>query len=282
MTSISGLAEARSTGRNEGMQSRLCLRVDLEQRSPGIVELQPQADNIIKVHAGIPLYGACRLERFCYRAGDIDILPAGTAEHWEEFSPSTTLMIRLPPSALRQAAEQLGINARLTELDARFQLRDPQIEHIAWALNAERADGYPNGTIYSEILGTALAVHLCGRYAKPARLNGGLSKPHLRRVTEYIEANLDQDLSLARLAALTEMSVSHFGTLFKRSVGLPVHEYIIRRRVERAKVLLREGELPISRIALEAGFSHQSHMARCMRRVLGVSPSDVRAGTVVR
>jgi AraC family transcriptional regulator len=67
--------------------------------------------------------------------------------------------------------------------------------------------------------------------------------------------------------------------LFKRSVGVPIHEYVIQRRVERARVLLVQSELPASQVALEAGFAHQSHMARSMRKQLGYTPSSVRAGS---
>ncbi|WP_224249360.1 helix-turn-helix transcriptional regulator [Hyalangium gracile] len=78
---------------------------------------------------------------------------------------------------------------------------------------------------------------------------------------------------------MVDISASHLKTLFKRSTGLPVHEYVIQRRVERARSLLMRGELPAGQVALEAGFSHQSHMARCMRRVLGVTPKAVMART---
>lgn len=119
-------------------------------------------------------------------------------------------------------------------------------------------------------------MHLLGRYAAvPIRLPAGLSQAQLRRVTAYVEACLDQDLSLIRLANVAGVSASHLKTLFKRST-VPVHEYVVQRRVERARALLSRDELPINQVALEAGFSHQSHMARCMRRVLGVTPKAVR------
>jgi AraC family transcriptional regulator len=107
---------------------------------------------------------------------------------------------------------------------------------------------------------------------------GRLSKPQLRRVTAYIEDHLEEDLSLATLAGVAGVSASHLKTLFRRSTGLPVHEYVIKRRVERAKVLLMRGELPVSQVALQAGFAHQSHMARWMRRLLGVTPASVARG----
>jgi AraC family transcriptional regulator len=151
-------------------------------------------------------------------------------------------------------------------------------EHIAWALDAERRAGFPNGTLYTDSLGTALAVRLVagqrvGTAPAPAQ---GLTRPQLRRVTEYIEANLDGDLSLSALADVAGLSASHLKTQFKRSTGLPVHEYVIHRRVDRARGLLVRSEMPASLVALESGFSHQSHMARCMRRVLGLTPGEVR------
>ena len=72
------------------------------------------------------------------------------------------------------------------------------------------------------------------------------------------------------------MSASHLKTVFREATGLPVHQYVLRRRVERAQALLREGKLPINEIALATGFAHQSHLARHMRRLLGVTPAEVK------
>lgn len=156
--------------------------------------------------------------------------------------------------------------------------RDAQVEHIVWALQADRAAGAPSGGLYAQSLGTALAVHLLGRYPARAEVVTGLSPRQRQRVLDYVEPHLDEDLSLGALASLAGSSASHFKTLFKRSMGVPVHEYVGQRRVERARALLLRGGLPASQVALEAGFSHQSHMARCMRRVLGVSLSALARG----
>ena len=103
-----------------------------------------------------------------------------------------------------------------------------------------------------------------------------MSDRRLRQALDYIESNLGQNISLGDIAAVVGLSVSHFKILFRESVGLPAHQYLIRRRVERAKSLLGEGKLSISQIAFETGFAHQSHLARHMRRVLGVSPKALR------
>ena len=97
----------------------------------------------------------------------------------------------------------------------------------------------------------------------------------LSQVLEYIEAHLDRDLALEHLAAVARFSPSHFKVLFKRSTRMPVHRYVVERRVERARVLLLQGRRTLSEVALEAGFTHSSHMARCMRQVLGASPQEI-------
>ncbi len=254
---------------------RIGLRVDLFTALPGVVELEALPDHRLMIHAGAPVRGSCSYQRFVYTRGDVDILPAGLSDAWEPDETSTSLILQLSPLLLRRAAEDMGLNPDRAGLEPRHHFRDPQIEHIAWALDAERKAGYPSGLLYTDSLGMALSVHLLGRYTTPLRLPRGLSKPQLRRVTAYIDEHLDQNLSLALLAGVAGVSASHLKTLFKHSTGLPVHEYVIQRRVERAKALLLSGELPASQVALEAGFAHQSHMARCMRRVLGVTPTTL-------
>lgn len=263
-------------------RARLGLRVDLRTTPPGTVSIEAQPEHRLKVHAGAPVRGACRTSRFVYTRGDIDIFPAGMSDVWEEESENTSLVVRLAPALLRRAAEDMGLNPDRAGLESRHHFRDARIEHIAWALESDREEGHPGGLLYTESLGLALAFHLLGRYPAPVVDARGLSAPQLKRVTEYIEEHLDRNLSLVRLAGVAGVSESHFRALFKRSTGVPVHEYVVQRRVERARALLLRGELPASQVALEAGFSHQSHMARCMRRVLGVTPTALVRGARAR
>ena len=252
------------------------LRVDMRQTPAGVVGYDASPDHRIKLHAGAPVPGACRLHKFLYTRGDLDILPAGATDVWHEEAPSTSIVVRMAPSLLHRTADEMGLPAERARLGERHQFRDAQIEHIALALDAERRAGFPNGTLYTDSLGTALAVHLIAGQRIDTAPAQGLTRLLLRRVTEYIEANLDGDLSLSTLAAIAGLSASHLKTQFKRSTGLPVHEYVVHRRVDRARGLLLRSQMAASLVALGAGFSHQSHMARCMRRVLGVTPGEVR------
>jgi AraC family transcriptional regulator len=236
----------------------------------------------VSMHVGTPVLVTSRcdgavLHRFQI-PGDIKIVPAGFSRIWEAAGPTTKLSLNVNPALMRSAAEAMGVGSDCVSLQPQLQLRDPHIEHIAWALKAELETTEPLGRLYADSLGLALAAHLLRRYAAthPRRVSGGLSKRRLQRVTDYICEHLADDLTLAELADVADASPSHFKLLFKRSVGLPVHQYVLRTRVECATRLLLRGNVPLSEVALQAGFANQSHMALCVRRATGLTPSALR------
>jgi len=212
--------------------------------------------------------------------GDIDVIPAGTPSVWEMKEKDSYVALRVPPELLAMVAEESDLDPSRIEIRNRFQVRDVQLENIGWALKAEMECGYPCGRLYLDSLAISVAARLVRCHSsvsrEPRRLNGRMSERRLRQVLSYIEDNLSHDLSLSDIAAVAGLSASHFKNLFRESVGLPAHQYLIRRRVERAKSLLGEGKMSISQIAFETGFAHQSHLARHMRRVLGISPKKLR------
>lgn len=256
-------------------QPHQALRIDMRSTHPGPVSLKASLNHLLRVHAGDAVRGSCESTRFTYQRGDIDLFPAGTSDSWQEDDPSTFILLEFSPALLRAAGNDLP---ERSQLEPRHHFRDEQIEHIVWALEAERKAGFPSGMLYSESLGTALAVRLQGHTSPGAAFRGGLTKVQQRRVATYIEEHLDADLSLATLAAVAGISVSQLKLAFKRSMGMPVHRYVIDRRVHRAKALLVQGRLPANQIALESGFAHQSHMARWMRRLTGITPSQLTRG----
>jgi len=107
---------------------------------------------------------------------------------------------------------------------------------------------------------------------------GTLHPCRLRRVTEYIQQNLDKDLTLAELAAVVHMSPYHFARLFKGSTGVPPHRFVIRQRIARASVFLATQELSIAQISRMVGFRTPSHFTTVFRRVLGITPGAYRTG----
>lgn len=113
-------------------------------------------------------------------------------------------------------------------------------------------------------------------WAAPVRVRRGLPARALRRVKEYIEANLEKTLDVAMLADAAGYSTFHFARAFKESEGMTPHNYLIARRIERARALLAKTDQPVSEIARASGFSDQSHLARHFRQRLGMSPSMAR------
>ena len=114
------------------------------------------------------------------------------------------------------------------------------------------------------------------RLQPDTRSRGGLPPALTRRVREYIDSHLDENIGLDTLAATAGLSVHHFARAFRQSVGEPPHSYVLRRRIDRAQQMLKETNRPLSEIALAAGFSDHSHFARHFRRLVGMTPSAAR------
>ncbi|HTZ89142.1 MAG TPA: AraC family transcriptional regulator [Alloacidobacterium sp.] len=266
---------------NPGQQS---MRVRIHTDEPGVLVSPGYVNTLIAIHVGRPVHLSCKRAGTTHFGtaihGDVDIIPSGTPAIWENKEKDTVLICSLPPTLLHAAAEGLDINSDRVEIRNRFQARDSQIEHIGWALKAEMERGYPSGQLYLDSLAMAMAVRLLQGHSSLAREpelpRGAMQGHRLKRVLAFIEEHLSDDLSLETIAAAAGVSAPHCKVLFRRALGVPIHQYVIRRRIERALSLLREGQLPISQVALDTGFAHQSHLARHMRRLIGVSPGEYR------
>ena len=188
----------------------------------------------------------------------------------------------LSPGLVASAADAMGLNCDRVEIPPQLHLRDPRIEHIGWAVKSELESADPIGRLYGESLGLALAAQIVARHARRTtdRLSARISQRRLVRVLDYIHEHLANDLSLSELAHVAGLSPSHFKVVFKQSLGVPVHQYVIKTRVEYATSLILENGLPLSQIAFQAGFASQSHMARSLKRVAGVLPA--RASELAR
>jgi AraC family transcriptional regulator len=260
------------------------MQVLIHTDGPGVLSLPARPNTLVAIHVGRPVHLSCRRAGSSHHGtvihGDVDIIPSETPAVWENKEKDTALICSLPPALLQAAAEGLDLDPSRIEIRNRFQMRDTQIEHIGWALKAEMERGYPSGRLYVDSLAMALAARVLQAHSSLARESemprGALQGHRLKRVLAFIEEHLGDDLSLETIAGAAGVSAPHCKVLFRRALGMPVHQYVISRRVERAAALLRESRLPISQIALETGFAHQSHLARHMRRVMGVSPRELR------
>ena len=249
---------------------------------PGRFDSPVDERHVLCLHLGAPVpvsYRAGKAERQGVRLhGQFCVVPGGSSTRWTLSRPATSLLLRLAPAHLRATADDMGLGARTFDLAPAIHVRDPQIERIGWMMQAEDHAAHPGGRLFADSLASALAVRLVALQSPstpaPAR---ALPAWRLRHVIDYVDAHLDQDLTLAELAAVAGFSPSHFKALFRQATGTPVHRFVLERRVERARLRLLEGRHSITEIALDCGFAHPSHMARWMRRLLGLSPSQIRA-----
>ena len=248
---------------------------------PGRFDSPVDERHVLCLHLGAPVpvsYRAGKAERQGMRLhGQFCVVPGGSSTRWTLARPATSLLLRLAPAHLRATAEEMGRGAHAFDLAPAIHIRDPQIERIGWMMQAEDHAAHPGGRLFADSLASALAVRLVALQAPPRALPArALPAWRLRHVIEYVDAHLDRDLTLAELAAVAGFSPSHFKALFRQATGTPVHRFVLERRIERARLHLLEGRLGITEIALETGFAHASHMARWMRRLLGLSPSQIR------
>jgi AraC family transcriptional regulator len=218
--------------------------------------------------------------RFTSRPGTIFLLPRGTVDEVNWTGPTQRVIVNIRTSLLTHALEETAHQTDV-ELTEHWNLVDRHISVLLAEMMADLEDNSPAGTVYGESLANALAVYLLRRYAvqriTPITYKGGLPRNRLKRVLDYIAASLEEDLSLAKLAAIAGMSPHYFSELFKLSTGRAPHNYVLMQRIERAKELLRNPKRSVIDAGLDAGFQNPSHFARMFRKLEGTTPSTYRA-----
>jgi len=205
----------------------------------------------------------------------VEILPAcvSYASRWGERADA--LLLEIAPELLTLVA---GTSAQFRSY---VNAQDAFIVHSALALERDVCEGSPAGALYGETVATALAAHLVRWHsrAKPQIIAIEPRGAQLDRVMEFINDNLDTNLSLHRLAELAQMDLYRFIRAFKQATGLPPHQYVLRQRIERAKSLLKDSVLPVTEIALRSGFADQSHFTTAFRRITSLRPGEYRSAS---
>ncbi|MEB3357062.1 MAG: AraC family transcriptional regulator [Synechococcales bacterium] len=220
-----------------------------------------------------------------YRQGDLCITPAGIPSGYRVEGDDHYLYVQVSSAFLQQVAEEaLDLDPDRVEVMPAFQVRNSQLEQLLRLLQTELHQGGRMGRLYVESLANALVVNLLqdhatsqSRVTQVTQYEGGLGGRKLLQVTRYIDNALDQDIKLADLAQLAGMSQSHFSRLFKQSMGLPPYQYLLQRRVERAKHLLKNTDQSLVEIALACGFDSHSHFSKQFRQITGTTPKIYRA-----
>jgi AraC family transcriptional regulator len=212
--------------------------------------------------------------------GTVIVASRGTEDSVSFPKPVRRILLNLEPRVFREARPDHH-SERDVELIDQWGVEDPQIEYILRALEADLQAGVAGGRLFGDCLLHALAVHLQRSYGvappRDARPRNGLPRARLNRVIEYIEANLDREIALTALAETAGMSAHYFAELFRQSVHVSPHQYVLRRRVARARNLLDDARITVFEAAIRSGFSDQSYFTKVFRRIVGVTPTAYRA-----
>lgn len=224
------------------------------------------------------------------RQGDLILNPGGSEANevrWSSISsePLQTLQVHLSQNLVARTAEEVaGYDlSRLTWIGyPGFQ--DPLLTQILLALRRELEQPQPAGNLYAQTAAQMLAVHLLRYYTKEAKeaprepdiSSLTLTRYQMKQVVEFMQAHLDQGLSLDVLAQQIGFSPYHFARLFRQTVGESPHQFVLHQRIERAQRLLKKTDVPLAHIAVECGFASQSHLTQVFKRHLGLTPRAYR------
>jgi AraC family transcriptional regulator len=164
-------------------------------------------------------------------------------------------------------------------LEPLFDFDDPLMIQIAEAI-AKEIDGRLGDRLLVDTLNVALAIQIARRFVDGAAVTlpnaDSMSRGRLSRVLDYIEAHVDKELKLAEIAAVACLSPYHFSCSFKRAMGVSLHRYVVRRRVERAKELVLRTDLALAEIAVACGFNSQALFTTRFRQHVGLPPGRLR------
>ena len=213
--------------------------------------------------------------------GSISMLPNDSFAEWSWKGTKDSLHVFLEPSLFARVAGSFELDPARVEIPPLLNRTIPVVRTAMLAINAELTTGGVGGPLMVESLANVLSVHLIrhilGPHQLKTRKEGLLSRQKLNTVIEYIIENLESSLTMEQMAVVTHLSLYHFARQFKTTTGLPPHQYVIARRVERAQQILREDdEISLAQVALRVGFSDQSQFHFHFKRIVGVTPRQFR------
>jgi AraC family transcriptional regulator len=253
----------------------------------GLIEV-PEMDNpahVLILRSGSPSVIETRVEGRHRRVElppcSVSFVPMGYRHAAKVFRPlpGVASILQIHPGFLNRAMGDVAKSGRL-ELVQQVNLDDSQIKRLMETLRSEVADGLPAGRLFGESIALALSAHIAQRYSGSSAIleayRGGLSRSRLKRVFEYIDAHLAGNLELQVLASVAGLNMHHFARAFKQSTGEAPHQFVLRRRVEQAKQLLRHSQVPVIEASARTGFVDQSHFSKVFRRLVGLAPSEYR------
>ncbi|KAB2920375.1 MAG: helix-turn-helix transcriptional regulator [Hyphomicrobiaceae bacterium] len=241
---------------------------------------------------GVPMFGVnygadMQLERTLHgrkvsgvgAPGHLSLLPPDADTRWVFDKAGGDIVLVFLSRALfdRALEESTGRDPRSVEIVPQFVIRDLVLERVAHQLLKAVSEPGAGSRLLTETIAQALAAHLIAAHTNLER--GG--RPHpiapskLKRAEDFIQANIESDMSLQDIADAAGMSLFHFAKAFKQATGRTPHQYVIEQRVRQARALLHDTSLSIGQVASAVGFSH-SHFTAVFARHMGMTPRKFR------
>jgi AraC family transcriptional regulator len=268
--------------------SNLFAEVRSYGRGEGVDPAEPDTKIIIMLDAegtcGWRMDGSWRSSE--QRPGLVWVKPKG-AKYDEAYIITAkklrVLNLHLTASVFTQLGDYYGLPAAL-DRSARHVcgVQDEVINQIGLSVLSEMMTPTAAGRMFTETASLLLAARLlhahwdAGSVRLPIERRHGLDERRARRVREYVEEHLADDIAVADLASVACLSSFYFTRAFSAAVGMPPHRYVSQRRLERAKTMIAAGATSIAEMAFMCGFSSQSSFTRAFRRATGLTPAMYR------
>lgn len=199
--------------------------------------------------------------------GSLCIMPDGHSSAWDIAEPFRFVHLYVTDDVLRAAFARIhDQDARRLDISERTFAAPGDLEHPLRQMARATLDG---DVLAADIGFSDMVAALNYRQI---HVSGGLNPKALRDVVEWVDANLETNILLSDLAELAGLSEFHFHRMFRQSIGIPPHKWLMQTRVERAKTLLTT--LPMSEVSAACGFSSQSHFVRSFKQQIGVTPGQ--------
>ena len=258
---------------------RVAVNVLESDREPRVSVLRQPALMMALQTGSLEVGPRCsEMKRFAFGVGEMCLVP----NHVETWIRTDDLLYSYLSVDISGAALAAACDGTTGDVELRRvgKLVDARAGALAAAVNAERVASFPSGRLFLDSLEQALAVALVNGFAvrHPAvqTYRGGLGSGRLRRIKEFVDAKMDDDLTLCAMAQSVELSTAHFSRMFRKSTGETPHQFLLRRRLERAKTMLRSADGRVIDVAVACGFKSQQYFAQAFRRVCGVCPTAYR------
>jgi len=212
--------------------------------------------------------------------GNISLCPLNDSRVFEFTTETAFAHITLSDALFAPLLQ--GSRVTKIELISRDILEDATLRKMAAVLLQQKRDCFQAGALFLDSMATALSSYLVSKYSTvsplEAAVTGGLAPSTLRRCIDFIQANLSRSIRLDDLARESGLSTSHLVRSFRQSIGKSPYQYVLELRTQRAKLMMQEGHLGLTDIALSSGFANQHHLSRVFTKLVGITPSRYRAG----